>query len=143
LRAGGIAAPWIIDGPMDGDAFRAYVTKVLVPELTPGDVIMDNLPAHKVSGVRQAIEAAGAMLLHLPPYSPDLNPIEMAFAKLRTAARRALSGIRGKSGNRCVSGGTNEAVMSKKRVWMILPALGAAAVAAGLWAAAMALRIFW
>jgi transposase len=90
LRAGGIAAPWIIDGPMDGDAFRAYVTKVLVPELTPGDVvIMDNLPAHKVSGVRQAIEAAGAMLLYLPPYSPDLNPIEMAFAKLKAFLRAA------------------------------------------------------
>ena len=75
---------------MDGDAFRPYVTKVLVPELTPGDVvIMDNLPAHKVSGVRQAIEAAGAMLLYLPPYSPDLNPIEMAFAKLKAFLRAA------------------------------------------------------
>jgi len=84
LRIGGIAAPWLIDGPMDGDAFRAYVTKVLVPELAPGDVVvMDNLPAHRVSGVREAIEAAGATLLYLPPYSPDLNPIEMAFAKLK------------------------------------------------------------
>lgn len=88
LRIGGIAAPWIIDGPMDGSAFRAYVTKVLVPELAPGDVVvMDNLPAHRVSGVRQAIEAAGAALLYLPPYSPDLNPIEMAFAKLKAFLR--------------------------------------------------------
>jgi transposase len=88
LRIGGIAAPWLIDGPMDGDAFRAYVTKVLVPELAPGDVVvMDNLPAHRVSGVREAIEAAGATLLYLPPYSPDLNPIEMAFAKLKAFLR--------------------------------------------------------
>jgi transposase len=90
LRIGGIAAPWIIDGPMDGDAFRAYVTKVLVPELEAGDVVvMDNLPAHRVSGIRQAIEATGAALLHLPPYSPDLNPIEMAFAKLKAFLRAA------------------------------------------------------
>jgi transposase len=83
LRSGGLAAPMILDGPMDGSAFRAYVTQVLVPELAPGDtVIMDNLPAHKVRGVRDAIEAAGAKLIYLPPYSPDFNPIEMAFAKL-------------------------------------------------------------
>ena len=80
----------ILDGPMDGDAFRAYVTQVLVPELERGDVVvMDNLPAHKVSGVRNAIEAAGAKLLYLPPYSPDLNPIEMAFAKLKALLRAA------------------------------------------------------
>ena len=90
LRAGGLTAPMILDGPMDGDAFRAYVTHVLVPELGPGDtVIMDNLPAHKVSGVRDAIEAAGAKLLYLPPYSPDFNPIEMAFAKLKALLRAA------------------------------------------------------
>lgn len=90
LRAGGLAAPTILDGPMDGDAFRAYVTQVLVPELERGDVVvMDNLPAHKVSGVRNAIEAAGAKLLYLPPYSPDLNPIEMAFAKLKALLRAA------------------------------------------------------
>jgi transposase len=88
LRVGGIAAPWIIDGPMDGAAFRAYVTKVLVPELEPGNVVvMDNLPAHRVSGVREAIEAAGATLFYLPPYSPDLNPIEMAFAKIKAFLR--------------------------------------------------------
>jgi transposase len=90
LRLSGLAAPMILDGPMDGDAFRAYVEHVLVPDLTPGDVVvMDNLPAHKVSGVRQAIEAAGASLLYLPPYSPDFNPIEMAFAKLKALLRAA------------------------------------------------------
>jgi transposase len=90
LRIGGLAAPMILDGPMDGRAFRAYVTQVLVPELAPGDtVIMDNLPAHKVRGVRDAIEAAGAKLIYLPPYSPDFNPIEMAFAKLKAFLRAA------------------------------------------------------
>lgn len=88
LRLGGLAAPMILDGPMDGDAFRAYVEHVLVPELAPGDVVvLDNLPAHRVSGVRQAVEAAGATLLYLPPYSPDFNPIEMAFAKLKALLR--------------------------------------------------------
>ena len=90
LRIGGLAAPMILDGPKDGSAFRAYVTQVLVPELAPGDtVIMDNLPAHKVRGVRDAIEAAGAKLIYLPPYSPDFNPIEMAFAKLKAFLRAA------------------------------------------------------
>jgi transposase len=80
----------ILDGPMDGAAFRAYVAKVLIPELAPGDVVvMDNLPAHGVSGVRTAVEAAGATLLYLPPYSPDFNPIEMAFAKLKALLRGA------------------------------------------------------
>lgn len=88
LRLGGLAAPMILDGPMDGDAFRAYVEHVLVPELAPGDVVvLDNLPAHRVSGVRQAVEAAAATLLYLPPYSPDFNPIEMAFAKLKALLR--------------------------------------------------------
>lgn len=90
LRLNGLTAPWLLDGPMDGEAFLVYVRRVLVPDLTPGDiVIMDNLPAHKVSGVRQAIEAAGAKLLYLPPYSPDFNPIEMAFAKLKALLRKA------------------------------------------------------
>jgi transposase len=90
LRLGGIAAPMLLDGPMDGAAFKAYVEQVLMPELTPGDiVIMDNLPAHKVAGVRQTIEAAGATLLYLPPYSPDFNPIEMAFSKLKALLRKA------------------------------------------------------
>ncbi len=80
----------ILDGPMDGDAFRAYVAHLLVPELKPGDmVVMDNLPAHKVSGVRRAIETAGATLRYLPPYSPDFNPIELAFAKLKALLRKA------------------------------------------------------
>jgi transposase len=90
LRIGGLAAPWTLDGPMDGDAFRAYVERVLAPELTPGDVVvMDNLPAHKVHGVRQAIEAAGASLMYLPAYSPDFNPIEMAFSKFKALLRAA------------------------------------------------------
>lgn len=90
LRLGGMTAPMILDGPMDGTAFLAYVGQVLVPELKAGDVVvMDNLPAHKVSGVREAIEAAGASLLYLPPYSPDFNPIEMAFSKLKAALRKA------------------------------------------------------
>ena len=75
---------------MNGVAFLAYVEQVLVPTLVPGDqVIMDNLPAHKVSGVKQAIEAAGATRLLLPPYSPDFNPIEQAFAKLKALLRKA------------------------------------------------------
>ena len=90
LRLGGMVAPMVLDGPMDGNAFIAYVEQVLVPELDNGDiVIMDNLPAHKVSGVRQAIENAGANLLYLPPYSPDFNPIEMAFSKLKAMLKKA------------------------------------------------------
>jgi len=90
LRLGGIVAPMVLDGPMNGDAFIAYVEQFLVPELTIGDVVvMDNLPAHKVTGVRQAIENAGARLLYLPPYSPDFNPIEMAFSKLKAMLRKA------------------------------------------------------
>ena len=90
LRLGSLSAPMLLDGPMDGDAFRAYVTHVLVPVLTPGDiVVMDNLLSHKVTGVRQAIEQAGATLLYLPPYSPDFNPIEMAFSKLKAILRKA------------------------------------------------------
>jgi transposase len=90
LRYDGIAAPMVLDGPMNGEAFLAYVEQALVPELRPCDiVIMDNLPAHKVHGVRQAIEAAGASLRYLPPYSPDFNPIEMAFAKLKALLRAA------------------------------------------------------
>jgi transposase len=86
----GMTAPMVLDGPMDGSAFEAYVTQVLVPTLEPGDiVVMDNLAAHKRAEVGRAIEAAGAWLLYLPPYSPDLNPIEMAFAKLKAALRKA------------------------------------------------------
>jgi transposase len=88
LRLSGMTAPMVLDGAMNGDAFRAYVTHVLAPTLSPGDVvIMDNLPAHKASGVREAIEAAGATLRYLPPYSPDFNPIENAFSKLKAMLR--------------------------------------------------------
>jgi transposase len=90
LRLNGITAPMLLDGPMDGEHFLAYVEQVLVPELTPGDIVItDNLPAHKVSGVRAAIEAAAAHLLYLPPYSPDFNPIEMAFSKFKALMRAA------------------------------------------------------
>jgi transposase len=90
LRQDGLVAPFVLDGPMNGEAFRLYVEKILVPALLPGDiVVMDNLAAHKVEGVRTAIEAAGAKLLYLPPYSPDLNPIEMAFSKLKALLRGA------------------------------------------------------
>jgi transposase len=90
LRETGIIAPLVLDGPMTGAVFRTYVEKVLTPTLQPGDVVvLDNLPAHKVKGVREAILAAGASLLYLPPYSPDLNPIELLFAKLKTLLRKA------------------------------------------------------
>jgi len=88
LRESGMVAPCVIDGAVDGEIFLAYIEQILVPELQPGDtVIMDNLGSHKVAGVRLAIEAAGANLLYLPPYSPDMNPIEMAFSKLKSLLR--------------------------------------------------------
>jgi len=90
LRASGLVAPFILDGPMTGEAFLVYLDEILIPTLEVDDiVIMDNLPAHKVAGVRKQIEAAGAKLLYLPPYSPDLNPIEMIFAKLKSLLRKA------------------------------------------------------
>jgi len=90
LRTTGLDATMLLDGPMNANGFRAYVEQVLVPSLSPGDmVIMDNLAAHKVTGIREAIEAAGARLRYLPAYSPDLNPIEMAFAKLKALLRKA------------------------------------------------------
>lgn len=90
LRLSGMTAPMVIDGPMNRDAFRAYVRHVLAPTLRPGDiVVMDNLPAHKGTETRGMIEAAGATLLYLPPYSPDFNPIENAFAKLKALLRKA------------------------------------------------------
>ena len=86
--ARGAWLPCVFNGAVNGDLFLAYVEQVLVPTLINGDiVIMDNLGSHKVAGVRQAIEAAGARLLYLPPYSPDLNPIELAFAKLKALLR--------------------------------------------------------
>lgn len=90
LRVSGMVAPMVLDGPINGIAFQAYVDQVLVPELEPGDiVVMDNLGSHKGAGVRAAIEAAGASLLYLPPYSPEFNPIENAFAKLKAMLRKA------------------------------------------------------
>jgi transposase len=89
LRLSGMTAPMVLDGPMNGPAFLAYVEQVLAPTLAPGEtVVMDNLPAHKVTGVQAAIEATGARLRLLPPYSPDFNPIELAFAKLKALLRR-------------------------------------------------------
>ena len=84
----------LLDGPMNGDAFLAYIEQVLVPELAKEDlVIMDNLPAHKVTGVRQAIEGVGAQLLYLPSYSPDFNPIEMAFSNSKPCSAKPLQGL--------------------------------------------------
>ena len=89
LRLEGLTAPTVIDGAMNGPSFIAYVEQVLAPALRKGDIVfMDNLRTHKIDGVREAIEAAGAKLRYLPAYSPDLNPIEMAFSKLKTALRK-------------------------------------------------------
>jgi transposase len=90
LQHDGITAPFVIDRPMNGAIFKLWVTRCLVPTLKPDDiVIMDNLSSHKVTGVREAIEAAGAELAYLPPYSPDFNPIEQFFAKLKAMLRKA------------------------------------------------------
>jgi transposase len=95
LRQRGIIAPLVLDGPMTGTAFRAYVEQFLAPALAPGDVVvLDNLAAHKADGVRQAIGAAGASILYLPPYSPDLNPIEQLFAKFKALLRKAAARTR-------------------------------------------------
>lgn len=98
LTLRGFIAPFVLDGPINRDAFEAYVEQVLMPDLRPGDiVIMDNLSSHKGPRVRALIEAAGAELQYLPPYSPDFNPIENAFAKLkallRKAAKRTVEGL--------------------------------------------------
>lgn len=90
LRAGAMTAPWLLDSTMNGESFLACVTTQLVPTLSAGDVVVcDNLSSHKVAGVAEAIESAGARLMFLPPYSPDLNPIEMAFSKLKALLRKA------------------------------------------------------
>ena len=90
LRLDGITAPFVLDGAMNRDAFLTYIEKILGPTLKPGDlVVMDNLPAHKGDKVRALIKARGAELRFLPPYSPDLNPIELVFAKLKTLLRKA------------------------------------------------------
>lgn len=90
LRHDGVTAPMVSDGPMDGALFLAWVERFLCPTLRPGDtVVADNLSSHKVAGVREAVEAVGARLEYLPPYSPDLNPIEMAFSKIKAMLRKA------------------------------------------------------
>ncbi len=90
LRCDRIDAPFVLDGPINGEWFLAYVQQLLIPTLSPGDVvIMDNLGSHKGKAVRRAIRRAGAHLIFLPPYSPDLNPIEQVFAKLKTLLRKA------------------------------------------------------
>jgi transposase len=84
-----MTALWVLDGPMDGEAFRAYVRHILAPTLKRGDVVvLDNLPAHKVAGVREAITERRAQIFYLPPYIPDMNPIEMAFSKLKALLRQ-------------------------------------------------------
>ena len=90
LRASGLTAPLVLDGPMNAETFLAYIEQILVPTLRPGDiVIMDNLSSHKSQAIEAAITAAGATLRYLPPYSPDLNPIEKAFSKLKAHLRKA------------------------------------------------------
>ena len=90
LRVDRIEAPCVLDGPITGESFLAYVEQILVPTLKPGDiVVIDNLGSHKGGAVRKAVRAAGAKLFFLPPYSPDLNPIEQVFAKLKTLLRKA------------------------------------------------------
>ncbi len=90
LRVTGLTAPGVFDGAIDGESFRAYIEQILVPTLQPGDIVIaDNLGAHKVAGIQRAIQAAGATLWYLPPYSPDLNPIELCFAKLKALVRTA------------------------------------------------------
>ena len=98
LRHDRIEAPWLLDGPINGECFRTYIDKVLVPTLQQGDIVLaDNLGSHKSKAVRQAIRAAGASFLFLPKYSPDLNPIEQFFAKLkhwlRKVARRSIDAV--------------------------------------------------
>jgi len=89
LRHNRLTAPFTIDGAVNGEIFLTYIRRVLVPTLRKGDVVaMDNLGSHKIPGVREAIEAAGATLLYIPPYSPDLNPIEMVFAKIKSILRK-------------------------------------------------------
>jgi transposase len=90
LSMAGIEAPMTINGAVDGVVFKVYIEEVLCPTLSKGDVVvMDNLPAHKVSGIRELIEAKGAKLIYLPPYSPDLNPIEKCWSKIKTYLRAA------------------------------------------------------
>lgn len=95
LRSTGISAPLVLDGPMTGEAFHAYIEQFLAPTLSQGDVVvMDNVATHKVAGVREAIAAVGASIMYLPAYSPDFNPIEQLFAKLKALLRKAAARTR-------------------------------------------------
>ncbi len=118
LTLTGFVAPMLLDGPMDGECFLAWAEQMLAPTLRPGDiVVMDNLAAHKVAGVRQAIEACGAELRYLPPYSPDLNPIENAFAKLKAHVRKLREPLTHSSGPppmRCHSSNPTNAQTSSR-----------------------------
>lgn len=90
MHTTGLVAPLVLDGPINGSAFRVWVEQILAPELRSGDiVVLDNLGSHRVSYIAEAVQAAGAQLGYLPPYSPDYNPIEKAFAKLKTLLRKA------------------------------------------------------
>ena len=90
LRTAGISAPYVFEGAINGRRFRAYIEQMLAPTLMPGDIVLlDNLRSHKVAGVAEAVAARGAQLIYLPPYSPDLNPIEQAFAKYKALLRKA------------------------------------------------------
>ena len=92
LRADGITAPWCLDNAMTGAAFLTYIETQLCPTLKPGDIVIaDNLSSHKVAGIRELVEAKGARILYLPPYSSNLNPIEQVFAKLKTLLRKAMA----------------------------------------------------
>ena len=90
LRHDGLTVPMVVDGAINGELFWEYVKQILLPTLREGDiVVLDNLSSHKVAGVKEAIESVGAKVLYLPPYSPDLNPIEMVFSKMKTLVRKA------------------------------------------------------
>ena len=123
LRHDRIDAPWIIDGPINGERFRIYIEEVLVPTLEPGDiVIMDNLGSHKAAAIRLAIRSAGAKLFFLPKYSPDLNPIEQVFAKLkhllRKAAARDVDAIRPhRPAPRCLPATAVRKLLRERRLW--------------------------
>jgi transposase len=120
LRADGLTAPMVMDGAINGELFVAYVEQVLVPSLRPGDVVvLDNLSGHKRAGARQAIEAAGCRLLYLPPYSPDLNPIELAFAQLKALLRSAgeRTVVVPGPGPRCLLPGPVPELLPPLRLW--------------------------
>ena len=113
LRMTGMVAPMVLDGPINGDWFEAYVTKVLVPELRAGDiVIMDNLSSHKRLAVKEKIEAAGATLRFLPPYSPDFNPIEKAFSRLKACCAKPASAPSAASGTSSADSSTSSSQMN-------------------------------